>query len=248
MVKILATRSKRQQGLTLVELLIGMVILGIVSTMLFMTWFSLSRSYAYSVNSAVARDDARQAIARMEREIRGAQASTSAPPIVRAHPYWICFSTTFNNAGNDTPTAVPHLVVYRLYSDGSLWRFEDGNGDGTITASGTPIIGTGNVFPSDRGACTDLSQTTSGEGAMLLCRSVLEVVFREEVLGETGETPLFMYNSYSDLGTLESTLTVPASNYQTAEIVAVRTHLRVDLSPSRAPVNVDFVTTATLRN
>jgi len=240
MVKILATRSKRQEGLTLVELLVGMVIMGIVTTMLFMTWFSLSRSYAYSVNSAVARDNARQAIARMEREIRDASStdtSASDPAIVEAHPYWICFSTTFNQVGNDSPTAVvktaaPLLVVYRLYTDGSLWRYEDTGGNGSI--SGISMAD----HPS--GASGNTGEQTTGEGRMLLCRSVVNLV--------NPPTPLFMYNYYSTAGALVSMSSVSTENNQTARIVAVQTHLRVDLSPSRSPVYTDFLTTATLRN
>jgi prepilin-type N-terminal cleavage/methylation domain-containing protein len=232
MVTMLATRSKRQEGLTLIELLVGMIIMGIVSTMLLMTWFSLNRSYAYSVNSAVARDDARQAIARMEREVRDAQSSTSTSPIFRAHAYWICFSTTFNNAGNDIPTAVPHLLVYRLYTDNTLWRFEDTDNNGTIA----------NVSMADHpsGASPNVAEETSGEGRMLLCRSVVNLV--------SPATPLFMYNYYSGSGALLSVPSVSDSNSQTERIVAVQTHLRVDLSPSRSPVYTDFLTTATLRN
>jgi len=239
MVKILATRSKRQEGLTLVELLVGMVIMGIVTTMLFMTWLSLSRSYAYSVNSAVARDDARQAIARMEREIRDASSTDTAsdPAIVEAHPYWICFSTTFNHVGNDSPTAVvktaaPHLVVYRLYTDGSLWRYADTSDNGTI--SGISMAD----HPS--GASPNTAEETSGEGRMLLCRSVVNPV--------SPATELFMYNYYSNAGALVTVPSVSAENNQTARIVAVQTHLRVDLNPSRSPVYTDFLTTATLRN
>jgi len=233
MVTRLATRSRRQEGLTLIELLAGMIILGIISTMLLLTWFSLNRSYAYSVNSAVARDDARQAIARMVREVRDAQATaTSVSAIVEAHPYWICFSTTFNNAGNESPSAAPHRVVYRLYTDRSLWRFEDTDNSGTI----------GGISMADHpsGASPNTGEETSGEGRMLLCRSVVNLV--------APATALFMYNYYSNAGVLVSVPSVSDLNNQTARIVAVQTHLRVDLSPTRSPVYTEFGTTATLRN
>ena len=235
MVKTLVTRSRRQEGLTLVELVVGMVILGIVTTMLLMTWFSLSRSYAFSVNSSIARDDARQAIARMEREIRDAESDpgTSTPAITEAHPYWICLFTTFNDPSSSAPAAEPHLVVYRLYTDGSLWRFEDTDNSGTI----------GGISMADHpsgGASPDVAEETSGEGRLLLCRSVVNLV--------NPATPLFMYNYYADSGVLLSVPSVSSSNNQTARIVAVQTHLRVDLSPSRSPVYTDFLVTATLRN
>ena len=234
MVKMLPPRSKRQEGLTLVELVVGMVILGIVSTMLFTTWFSLSRSYAFSVNSSIARDDARQAIARMEREIRDAESNpdTSTPAIIEAHPYWICLFTTFNEWDSSIRTTAPHRVVYRLYTDNTLWRFEDTDDSGTI----------GGISMSDHpsGASPNVGEETTGEGRMLLCRSVVNLV--------SPTTPLFMYNYYSDSGALVSVPSVSSSNNQTARIVAVQTHLRVDLSPSRSPVYTDFLVTATLRN
>ncbi|MEI6451224.1 MAG: prepilin-type N-terminal cleavage/methylation domain-containing protein, partial [Actinomycetes bacterium] len=226
-------RSKRQEGLTLVELVVGMVILGIVSTMLFTTWFSLSRSYAYSVNSSIARDDARQAISRMEREIRDAESSpiTSTPAIIEAHPYWICMFTTFNDPSSSTPATDPHLVAYRLYTDNTLWRFEDTDGSGTIG---------GIVMEPVSGASPNVGEKTTGEGRMLLCGSVVNLV--------NPATPLFMYNYYSASGDLLSVDDVSSANNQTARIVAVQTHLRVDLSPTRSPVYTDFLVTATLRN
>ena len=131
-----STQRVNQRGLTLIELLVGMIIMGIVSTMLLAGWFTLSESYSFSVHSADARDSGRQALARMQREIRDAQkppivgsTSSAADAIVlRARAYWIALSTTFNEPGNSamgwtgtpapTPSPTkPHLVVYRLYRD-----------------------------------------------------------------------------------------------------------------------------------
>jgi len=60
----------RQRGITLVELLVAMAIMGVVSAMLLTGWFALTESYSYTVKSADARDSGRQAIARVQREIR----------------------------------------------------------------------------------------------------------------------------------------------------------------------------------
>ena len=125
-----------------------------------MGWFALSKSYGFTVHSADARDSGRQAMQRVQREVRDAQkppqaylgTSTSDAPdaiVYRARSYWIAFSTTFNDVGNATagwtgPTPTPspsrpHLVVYRLYSDNQLWRFEDSNNNGKIDmTSGAP--------------------------------------------------------------------------------------------------------------
>ena len=131
-----ATVTGGQEGLTLIELLVSIIILGIVSTMVLMSWFSLQNSYSYSINSNLQRDTARQALSRMEREIRDAQARplpNTDPALYRARPYWIAFYSTFNQAGNTTPSLVPHMVMYRLYKDGTVWRFQDLDNNGTIT-------------------------------------------------------------------------------------------------------------------
>ena len=141
----MTTRGRRagsgQAGVSLIELLVGMAIMGVISTMLLLTWFALSNSYSYSINSANARDDGRQALARLQREIRDAQMPTIASGtasdaiLTRARPYTVALFTSFNEADNATMTwsstshtassSTPHLVVYRLYENRQLWRFED---------------------------------------------------------------------------------------------------------------------------
>ena len=120
--------------MTLIELLISMIIMTIITVMILVTWFALSRSYSYSATSNRARDNAREAVARLEREVRDAQSNpgTSETALIRARPLTVVVSTTFNMAGNTNPALVPRLVMYRLYPDGELWRFYDANGNGTI--------------------------------------------------------------------------------------------------------------------
>ena len=101
--------------MTLVELLVGMAIMGVLTAMLLMGWFALSQSWGFTTKSADARDSGRQAMQRLQREIRDAQkppegyptlgaGASDAPDaiIYRARPYSIAFSTTFNELGNDT--------------------------------------------------------------------------------------------------------------------------------------------------
>ena len=98
----------QQSGMTLVEVLIGMVIMSVITVMILVTWFALSRSYSYSATSNKTRDHAREALARMEREIRDAQINpnTSETALVRARPLTVVVSTTFNMAGNSDPGMV----------------------------------------------------------------------------------------------------------------------------------------------
>jgi Tfp pilus assembly protein PilW len=236
--------------MTLIELLISMAVMGVIMVMLLTGWFALSKSYGFTVHSADARDSGRQAMQRLQREIRDAQKPTQgylagttaqAPDaiIYRAQPYWIAFSTTFNDAGNSaagistdpTPTPIPsrpHLVVYRLYTNKQLWRYEDANGDGTLL----------NVALSGTNTANNLSEQSSGEGRRLIASDVVNLV--------SPAVPLFTYNYYDENGVLQSYDTVTGSARYS--IIAVQLRLLIDLDPSKAPLYADLRGTAQLRN
>lgn len=240
----------QQRGISLVELLVAMSIMSVITAMLLMGWFALSKSYGFSVHSADARDSGRQAMQRLQREVRDAE---QPPPtildgsgaiIYRASPYSIAFSTTFNDAGNSsagwqttpTPTAVPsspHLVVYRLYKqDRELWRYEDLNGNGEILgismSEGLPVF--------------DVSEQVSGEGARLMLTDVVNCADSSD----SNWTPIFKYSYYDSDGDLQSSSSM--SGAARLAIIAVQLRLLVDLNPAKAPVHADLRGTAQLRN
>ena len=246
-----------QRGITLVELLIAMSIMSVITAMLLMGWFALQRSYGFTTHSADARDSGRQAIQRMQREIRDAQkppqgylgTSASGAPdaiVFRARSYWIAFSTTFNDAGNEsanwvgaTPTpspSAPLLVVYRLYNDTELWRFEDGNNNGIIDVTSGATFNMTSDLPTD----FLVSEQVRGEGARML---VMDVVNYTDPLHPV---PLFKYNYYDANGVLQSADALYGTDREA--IVAVQLRLLVDLDPTRAPVYADLRGTAQLRN
>lgn len=234
---------RSQRGLTLVELLVGLIIMSILTTMILVSWFALSRSYSYSVTSNKARDSAREAIARLARETRDAQSvdATAEAALIRARARTVVVSTTFNMADNGDPTTTPRLVMYRLYPDGQLWRFYDKDRDGVIdnvdmNADGWPA----NPYqPSER---------VSGEGARLLVKDVVN-----DVVPSTGHpTPLFHYSYYEtnagpNYGQLTQDTTVLGANNR-RKVVSVQMNLLVDLNPARSPIYTEFQTTAQLRN
>ncbi len=190
----------------MIELLVGMAIMGVISTMLLLTWFALSNSYSYSINSANARDDGRQALARLQREIRDAQMPTIASGtasdaiLYRARPYTVALYTSFNEAGNSTKTwdaveqtassSTPHLVVYRLYSNRQLWRFEDRSSplNRQIDMSNGGTFGMGGSTPPE----FPLNETLYGEGATLLVGNV----DNWKAANPGSSTPVFGYNVY----------------------------------------------------
>lgn len=237
----LCRRLRGQRGMSLIELLIGLIISAVLSVMVLTAWFALSRSASFSMNSNNARDSGRQAISRMAREIRDAQARTDSgeAAIARARPRWILITTTFNEAGNEDPTQQPHRVLYRLYSDGELWRFEDGP-DGNTTIDNVSVSAS---WPESVNNVFDLNEQENGEGASLIVKNVVN----DKVLSGGSPTPVFRFSRYLDDGTIDVQPVVLGTDNRNA-IVAAEMRLLVDLNPQHSPVYADLVTTAQIRN
>jgi type II secretory pathway pseudopilin PulG len=220
---------------TLVELVATIAIMAIVSTLILITYFGLSSSYSYSVASSNARDSAREAIARMTREIRDAQfpATGSEAAIYRARERWIALYTTFNLQGNADPGVPPRLVMYRLYSNSQIWRFADINGDGVIAGV--------DMNPTPDGVFL-LSEETAGEGRQLILDSVVDYGALTNP-----KVALFRYSYVNSSGVIvtDSYVYYPENRSQ---INNVQIHILVDVNPEHPPVYSDFQTSAQLRN
>lgn len=211
---------KRQSGMTLVELLVTMIIMGILSTMIIGSWVALSRAYSSTSKSNRQRDHATQAISRMAREIRDAQKpSTGAPAaFARAYPDEIRLYSTFNMSGADNPTTKPRLMRYILKE----------------TDAATHVGAIYREYPGSDGLF--------GTGDDLSYRVVSDIVNLR-----TGDD-LFTYHAinpatgkmYASDGT---TVLVPADRIQTVGIF-----LQVDLNPGRSPNYMDINTTVEPRN
>ena len=235
---------RRQRGISMIELLISMSILSLVTAMVLLTWFALNNSFAYTTYSSNARDFARQGLSRMQREIRDTQVpfqqASAEAGVVRARTFWIELYTTFNESGNRDPALPPHLVIYRLYEDGSIWRFEDGSNG----IPGIQNVATDFDLADDVPANYDLAgETLSGEGATL----ILSHVVNSTQPSAANPTPLFMY-SYVDVNGIMVLDPFVVGVGNRSRILGVQVHLLVDLNPTKAPVYADFVTTAQLRN
>ena len=245
---------RRQRGMSLVELVVGIAIMSLVSTMILMGWFSLQKSYSYSVKSNVQRDSARQALSRMQREIRDAEARPLPnvdPAIYRARTYWIAVYTTFNVYKTASPTPqlntdsglAPHMVMYRLYSDGEIWRFDDLNNNGVIAGV--------NMDPShDDPSGFNSAEQSTGEGAQLYLKYVTNYS-----ADPAHPTPVFRYMYYDDSGTLVTedhaynwTDWSGVGHNDRSNTIAAIIRTLVDLVPGKAPVSADLETTAQIRN
>ena len=232
-------RRRAQRGMTLIELLAAMTISVVISSLILVSWFALSGSYANTTKRGKSGDWARITTARMVREIRDVE---QPPPtiaevgMVRARPFYTVLFPTFNEAGNESAALPPRLVMYRLYSNGELWRFHDADGSGSIsgvniTLESWPAIS----FP--------LAERTNGEGAQLMVKDVVN----DANPSAGSPTPLFTYASYGADGTFETASDV-RSTAQRALIRAVEINLLIDLNPGKSPVYTHLRSTAQLRN
>ena len=228
-----------QRGMTMIELLMAASISVILGGMIIGTWWALTNSYASTVKRGKATDTSRLAVARMEREIRDAEqppasVTETEVAITRARPYYIVLYTSFNKDGNEDYAATPpRLVMYRLYSNNELWRFQDLD---------TPRDGIQNVnitledsFP--------LAEQDNGEGAQLMVPNVVNM----DTPSTSSPTPVFTYIYYSTTGSLDSANDVRGIDNR-SKIRSVELNLLVDLNPGKSPVYTHLRTTAQLRN
>jgi Tfp pilus assembly protein PilW len=138
--------QRRQTGITLIELLVGMTIATLLSGMVLMGWFALQDSYSSSVSSDKAREYARDGMSRMVRELRDARAASNVLYSVQtATSTTVAFTSSFNDAKAATDIANqmldygnPRLVTYRYDATaGTLYR---SLGSGTPQALVTNVV------------------------------------------------------------------------------------------------------------
>ena len=72
-------QSDRPGGMTLIELLVGLIIGTIITTTTCSAGSRSTSRSSFAVNSNIARDNARQVIMRMERELRDTQQPVQSP-------------------------------------------------------------------------------------------------------------------------------------------------------------------------
>lgn len=231
-----AHRARGQQGMTMIELLIAMSISLVITAMILVSWFALSKSYASTTKREKANDITRLALSRLVREIRDVEqppASSSEVAIVRARPFYVEVYTTFNKSGNQFASVAPRLVLYRLYSNGELWRFQD------LNSPANGIQGLDDTAESG----FSLSERTTGEGAQLMASFVANA----STPSTASPTPLFTYIYYNSDGTLAHDHDVRGTADR-ARIRAVEINLLLDLNPGKSPVYTHLRTTAQLRN
>jgi prepilin-type N-terminal cleavage/methylation domain-containing protein len=226
---VFTKRRRSQAGITLTELLVSIVILGILSTMLVGTWISLQRSFAFAQQTNTARASARDALDRVSAELRDAQppTTTSTTPFyfTLSAPY-VCdandcvFYSAYNNlqaAADGADRNQLRLTAIWLDTSGTtnqktLYWQRDTNNNGTFDSTDQKIILARNVV-----------NTASGVN-----RPIFTYVFRDTS------------NNY----TTSNSLT--AANVAT--LVSVNIELVVDSNLKHTPTRIDLISTVRPRN
>jgi prepilin-type N-terminal cleavage/methylation domain-containing protein len=223
----LTDTRRRQRGVSLIELLISMIILGVVTTMLIMGWTSLQRSYASGVKTSNANAEARDALSRAAREIRDAQPAALTTPA--SSPFTVATATE---------------IDYRSAFNDSLQR-SDGSGTGALRLTRIYLDTSGSAAQKTLYWQRDTNGSggfDSADRKMVLARNVVNT----SVPSTGSPTAIFTYG-YRD-GSGNFTTATSMATADLAKIISVQIRLIVDANLSRTPTYADLQTTVRPRN
>lgn len=232
--------ESHQQGTTLVELLVVMVIMGVVTAMILVTWFALQNAYSSTTIATKQRESAQQAMTRMVQEIRdtsGAVGSLAGKGFVTSGPTAIAGYSAFNAPSASQVTT-------------------DGTGDGYDSSGSSYRPPMGGFYytwdaSTQNGTLYRWRDTNGVPGQQLGDR--VDVLI-DHVVNGRDNTPIFRYTCVNT-GNGEAPVGTPAgAPYRTnapanlASIMSVQITLRVDLNPGHSPTYMDLISTAQPRN
>ncbi|MEI6726742.1 MAG: type II secretion system protein [Actinomycetes bacterium] len=231
---------RSQVGVSLVELLVAMIILGIVSAMLVTVWISLSNSYAFATKTMTSRATTRDALDRISSELRDAQpltmpvgtASPTAALFTVANRREVAFYSAYNVAGTvDNGSGLGTLRLTRIYLD---------NPTGTIP----PVQRT--LYWQRRTDASTSGPWDSSVRTMTLATNVVNLGIPQPTpTPSTSYTSMFTYAIR--VGGALTWTDAPGSG-DLANIVAVRVRLIVDANLVHTPKYIDLSTTLRPRN
>ena len=239
-------RRRDEAGVTLVELLVATVILGVVTTMLIVGWTNLNRASSSVVSTTQSRATPRDALSRISRELRGAQPTAlptpssasptpvAQPPFTMAAPLEVRFYSAFNDADSRSDgSALARLRQTRIWLDTATTPPPPWNPDGRTLYLQKDVDGNG-------------SFDDAADRSILLARNVINTTVTDVVNGTT-YTPVFKY-AYRDAEGHVLWTDNSASSLALTSVVGVRVRLIVDTNSDRSPRYVDTSTTVRPRN
>jgi len=217
--------DRARAGLTLIEVLIVVAIGSVVTGAILLTWFSLGDSYSMTSSSTKARELARDAVARMARELRDAEPKGSDAALLSVSTDDIVFTTTFNDPANTQVDSEPVLTRY--------W-YEPGTGGVGVIHRQRDTDGDEKLFETD--GSRDL-----GDRDMVVVRNVLNPVV-------DGHATIFTYSYIDPDGNLVKKGPPPTEVGSIPTIFLIHIGLEIDLNPQSAPLPMELNTTVQLRN
>lgn len=215
-------RLRAQDGVTLMELLVSLIIMGVVTTMLIGIWVAVQDSYGFSTASFDARATAQDAMARMTRELRDMAPQTTGQPlygqpiILRARSNEIRFTTPYQDPGM---SGTPQVLLTRYWyspTTNCIYEQRDTNDNGIFDSGDTQITIATNVVNGQEPSAAS-------------------------------PTALFQYTYYDQNGNLQTASTVSGSQNR-AQIQTIQVEILSDLNPNHAPTYMNLVTTVQPRN
>ena len=246
-------RRSRQDGFTLIEVLVSMVIMGVVSTMLIGIWIVLTHSAAFAQADNTAAATARDASDRVTAELRDCQPPSSSS----VNPFIFSISCTYPvNLGTITCDA-NDCVFYSSYNNAGTVLGSDitpspGTTDsGSAAALPTAIIldtsGTANqktlwwVRDTNKDGSFD-----AGDKAIKLATNVVNTAstVNKAIFKYTFGTTSGSTTTYAT-GSLTSTT---VWNPPTSFLTSIQVEIVVDANLSDKPTYVDLVSVVRPRN
>jgi len=233
-----------QAGVTLIELLVSMLILGIVTTMLVAGWISLQGAFGTVVQTNDARATVRDAMSRISSELRGSQPTalpdpfitpppSLEPPVIAAAPMSVTFYSAYNSsAANADGSGVTAVRPTRIRLDTAAQ-----------TAPWNPAC---RSLYLERDMNSNGIFTDSGDRSIELAKNVANWNVADATNG-TLYTPVFRY-AYRDTDGDVLWTDNAASSLDLASIIAIRARLIIDTKMAGTPRYVDTTTTVRLRN
>ncbi|MFL5817921.1 MAG: PilW family protein [Conexibacter sp.] len=231
------TALRRQDGFTLVELLVAMA----ASLVVFGATLSILDSYLHQSAAATkrfdAQDQARIAVDRIVRDLRNVSSPLRAPKLLeRATPYDLVFQTIGTPSGaNVSGIKRVRYCVPQDSSSGSASQEQLIAQTQTWTTS-TPAANPWTSDPSQTIACPDLTFTPAAGQPVstVLAQSVMN---RYQ---QTSSYPVFSFNNGLDGGSVTAT--------DLPEISTIQVKLRVNPTPSLSGATTQIQSSAYLRN
>jgi prepilin-type N-terminal cleavage/methylation domain-containing protein len=232
---IKAHRLRNQEGLTLIEILVSMIILAILSTMIIMGWANLQRASANALSTNRARADLRGAMSRISAEVRAAQPQTL--PTTMASPAAVELLTV----------ATPNRVQFY-----SALNADNANTDGTgVTAMRLTeiFLDTSTVPPAPwNPLCRTLYWQRDSDNNDSITTTDRKIILARNVANYRLSTAVFSYGYRATQDDEVEWTDNSSGSLDLATVVAVNIRLIIDKKMGSTPSYVDLTTTVRLRN